>query len=148
MMTTLSDSLLTVPLLPPKHVSRPRLLADLDRAAGLPLTLLCAGPGAGKTVLLTEWAQNSKAPVAWITPGQADDEPRRFFDLLESALPAQVLPESPLPGSAPPEPAWPAARGKEHGRVVVTLPDARPDPAQLLLDRMTGTASAGPLAVI
>src|SRR5436309_121275 len=44
---------MTVPQLPPHHVSRPRLLAELDRAAALPLTLLSAGPGAGKTVLLT-----------------------------------------------------------------------------------------------
>jgi LuxR family transcriptional regulator, maltose regulon positive regulatory protein len=87
MATTFSDSLVTVPLLPPRHVSRPRLLADLDRAADLPFTLLCAGPGAGKTVLLTEWAQNSKAQVAWITPGTADVEPRCFWNLLESALP-------------------------------------------------------------
>jgi len=130
MVTTVSDSLLTVPLLPPKHVSRPRLLADLDRAAGLPLTLLCAGPGAGKTVLLTEWAQNSKAPVAWITPGHADDEPRRFFDLFESALPAQVLPE----------PAqFKSAQFKSDQ-------DAQPDQAQLLLGRVT--ESSGPLAVI
>jgi LuxR family transcriptional regulator, maltose regulon positive regulatory protein len=121
MVTTTSDSSLTVPLLPPKHVSRPRLLADLDRAATLPLTLLCAGPGAGKTVLLTEWAQDSKGQVAWITPGPADDEPRRFCDLLESALPAQVLPESARPGP------W-------------------ADPARLLLGWVT--ESSGPLAVI
>src|ERR1700749_378608 len=87
MMATVSDSSFTVPLLPPKPVSRSRLLPDLDRAAGRPLTLLCAGPGAGKTVLLTEWAQNSKAQVAWITPGTADVAPRRFWNLLESALP-------------------------------------------------------------
>ena len=75
-MSTLRDSRVTVPQLPPRHVSRPRLLADLDAAADLPLTLLCAGPGAGKTVLLADWARHTKARVAWLSPTAADGEPR------------------------------------------------------------------------
>lgn len=125
MATTISDSLITVPLLPPRHVSRPRLLADLDRAADLPFTLLCAGPGAGKTVLLTEWAQNSKAQVAWITAGTADVAPRRFWNLLESALPD--------------------LDGRDRG-APATGPDAVPDPVQLLLSQVPDPAS--PLVVI
>jgi LuxR family maltose regulon positive regulatory protein len=62
------------------------LLTALDRAADLPLTLVCAGPGAGKTVLLADWVRNAAARVAWITPAPADAEPRRFWRLLESAL--------------------------------------------------------------
>ena len=124
MATTFSDSLITVPLLPPRHVSRPRLLADLDRAADLPFTLLCAGPGAGKTVLLTEWAQNCKAQVAWITPGTADVAPRRFWNLLESALPE-------LDGKN---------RGAAGG------PDSVLDPVQLLLSQVPDLAT--PLVVI
>jgi LuxR family maltose regulon positive regulatory protein len=125
MATTFSDSLITVPLLPPRHVSRPRLLADLDRAADLPFTLLCAGPGAGKTVLLTEWAQNSKAQVAWITAGTADVAPRRFWNLLESALPD--------------------LDGKDRGDPA-TGPDAALDPVQLLLSQVPDPAC--PLVVI
>lgn len=129
MATTISDSLITVPLLPPRHVSRPRLLADLDRAADLPFTLLCAGPGAGKTVLLTEWAQNSKAQVAWITAATADVAPRRFWNLLESALPD--------------------LDGKDHAGPA-TLADAGPDavldPVQLLLSQVPDPAA--PLVVI
>jgi LuxR family maltose regulon positive regulatory protein len=124
MATTFSDSLTTVPLLPPRHVSRPRLLADLDRAADLPFTLLCAGPGAGKTVLLTEWAQTSKAQVAWITPGTADVAPRRFWHLLESALPE--------------------LDGKDRG--AAEGPDSVLDPVQLLLSQVPDPAA--PLVVI
>jgi len=80
------DSRLTVPQLPPRHVSRPRLLAELDDAASSPLTLLSAGPGAGKTVLLTEWVQRGDGRVAWLNPTAADAEPRRFWRLLMSAL--------------------------------------------------------------
>ncbi len=87
MTNTMRDSRVTVPRLPPRYVSRPRLLAELDRAADLPLTLLCAGPGAGKTVLLADWVTRTGARVAWLSPTAADAEPRRFWRLLESALP-------------------------------------------------------------
>jgi LuxR family transcriptional regulator, maltose regulon positive regulatory protein len=80
------DSRLVIPVLPPGHISRPRLLAVLDDAVGVPLTLLAAGPGAGKTVLLSEWALRGDAPVAWITMTAADAAPRRFSRLLRAAL--------------------------------------------------------------
>jgi LuxR family maltose regulon positive regulatory protein len=68
-------------------VPRARLLAQLDRAADLPLTLLCAGPGAGKTALLAHWAQQANAQVAWLSPAAADAETERFGWLSQSALP-------------------------------------------------------------
>jgi LuxR family transcriptional regulator, maltose regulon positive regulatory protein len=91
MSNAVPDSRLTVPQLPPRHVSRPRLLAGLDRAAAFPLTLLSAGPGAGKTVLLTDWVRGGamldrEGRVAWLTLGPADAEPSRFWRLLESSL--------------------------------------------------------------
>src|SRR5436305_10256147 len=79
------DSRVKVPQLPPRHITRTRLLAELDIAADLPLTLLSAGPGAGKTVLLTDWVRRSAARTAWLTPTPADAEPRRLWHLLESA---------------------------------------------------------------
>ena len=83
---TVRDSRLIVPQLPPRHVSRPRLLAELDNAASSPLTLLSAGPGAGKTVLLTDWVRRGGARVAWLNPTAADADPSRFWRLLVSAL--------------------------------------------------------------
>ena len=80
------DPRLVVPPRPPRHIVRPRLLAALDDAAGLPLVLLAAGPGAGKTVLLADWALAQKAPVGWINLTAADAAPRRFWLLLCSAL--------------------------------------------------------------
>jgi LuxR family maltose regulon positive regulatory protein len=89
MAITVRDSRVVVPQLPPKYVSRARLVADLDRAADLPLTLLCAGPGAGKTALLADWAGSlpGEARVAWVCPAAADADPARFWPLIESALP-------------------------------------------------------------
>ena len=86
MSSAMRDSRVCVPQLPLRHVPRPRLLAELGYAAERPLTLLAAGPGAGKTVLLTDWVRRGGARVAWLTPTAADAEPRRFWRLLESAL--------------------------------------------------------------
>ena len=86
MANTVRDSRVTVPQLPPRHISRPRLLARLDQAVDRPLILLSAGPGTGKTVLLTDWVRHAQVRVAWLNPTAADAEPRRFWRLLESAL--------------------------------------------------------------
>ncbi len=83
-----ADARLVVPAVPPRHISRTRLLAELDNAAARPLVLVAAGPGAGKTVLLSEWVLRTKAPVAWITVTPADTEPERFWRLLRTALQA------------------------------------------------------------
>ena len=76
----------TGPRLPPNYVSRPRLVAGLDQATGLPLTLLCAGPGAGKTALLADWAGRLQTRVAWLSLATADRQPQRFWRAIESAL--------------------------------------------------------------
>jgi LuxR family maltose regulon positive regulatory protein len=79
------DSRLVVPPLPPRHIWRPRLVTALD-GADVPLVLLAAGPGAGKTVLLSEWVLRCDGPVAWMTVTAGDVAPQRFWHLLWSAL--------------------------------------------------------------
>lgn len=86
MTSRLTDPRLVVPGLPPLHVPRLRLIAALDDARDSPLTLVAAGPGAGKTVLLSEWANHQDYPVAWITVTPAENEPRRFWRLFLSAV--------------------------------------------------------------
>ncbi len=95
------DARLVVPGLPPRHISRARLLAELDQAAGKPLILVAAGPGAGKTVLLSDWVMRSKAPVAWITMTAADAAPVRFWRLLWEALEAYGQPTPDPPAVMP-----------------------------------------------
>ena len=51
-----------MPQLPPRYISRPRLLAQMNHGATRPLTLLSAGPGAGKTVLLADWSRHARLP--------------------------------------------------------------------------------------
>src|SRR5436853_6056546 len=86
MTNAVRDARVTLPQLPPRHICRPRLLSVLDNAADRPLTLLSAGPGTGKTVLLTDWVRRGGFRVAWLNPTAADAEPRRFWQLLESSL--------------------------------------------------------------
>ncbi|HEY6746113.1 MAG TPA: LuxR C-terminal-related transcriptional regulator [Mycobacteriales bacterium] len=91
-----ADLRFSLPFLPPQHVSRPRLLAAVDAAERAALTLVSAGAGAGKTVLVTDWAHRQDDPVAWLALTPADNDPRRFWRLfLESGRAAgQVYPPS------------------------------------------------------
>jgi LuxR family maltose regulon positive regulatory protein len=122
------DSRLILPQLPPRHVSRPRLLAMLDDAAGSPLTLLAAGPGAGKTVLLTEWSRRSDARTVWLNLAAADAEPRRFWRLLISALRGCDGDERGLPDAMPPGAAIDLVRSmfstESAARPVIVIDDA------------------------
>lgn len=95
------DPRLTIPPLPPRYVPRPRLVSALDLATAAPLTLVAAGPGAGKTVLLSEWAHAQTRPVAWLSLGRGDDDPRRFWRLFLNALRgARITAVTPSTGAA------------------------------------------------
>jgi LuxR family maltose regulon positive regulatory protein len=85
MQSEVADQRFLVPLLPPRHVSRPRLLESLDQAAPAVLTVLSAGAGAGKTVLLSAWARQHDPPVAWLALTPSDNDPRRFWRLFFEA---------------------------------------------------------------
>jgi LuxR family maltose regulon positive regulatory protein len=58
----------------------------LTNAVDLPLVLISAGAGTGKTVLLSEWARCGGVSVAWLAPRPEDNDPRRFWRQLRSAL--------------------------------------------------------------
>ena len=76
-----------VPALPAKHVPRPRLVAALESAVeGNPLTLICAGPASGKTVLLTEWSRSRPRPLVWVSLDPADNSAAAFWTLIGEAL--------------------------------------------------------------
>ncbi|MFF0344684.1 LuxR C-terminal-related transcriptional regulator [Kribbella sp. NPDC004875] len=48
-------------------MTRRRLHIALDRGSRLPLTMLVAPAGTGKTVLLADWAAHQERSVAWVT---------------------------------------------------------------------------------
>jgi LuxR family maltose regulon positive regulatory protein len=84
-MSGLTDQRFMLPLLPPRHLSRPRLTDRLARAGPAGLTLLSAGAGAGKTVLVSEWAGRHDKPVAWLALTAVDNDPSRFWRLFFEA---------------------------------------------------------------
>ncbi|MEU4428896.1 helix-turn-helix transcriptional regulator, partial [Actinoplanes sp. NPDC024001] len=67
-------------------VDRPRLFAQLDAAVQEPFTLVCAGPGWGKTMLVSAWAQTRGAEVAWLSLDRHDNEPGLFWAYVIAAL--------------------------------------------------------------
>jgi LuxR family maltose regulon positive regulatory protein len=76
----------TPPELPLRVVTRPRLLAMLDRATERPVTLISAGPGSGKTVLVNDWVRARPHRVVWVSLDPEDDREERFWTLVQYAL--------------------------------------------------------------
>jgi LuxR family maltose regulon positive regulatory protein len=124
----------------PSHaVDRPALRAQLDDGLAAPVSLIVASAGAGKSVLLSQWANSHpELAIAWLDVTSAAGDPLVFSQELDAALRA-VTPE----WRAPSAPVVTAERrlgeryleelaaGFRGGpRVVIVLDD---------LDRLTGT---------
>lgn len=75
-------------VVPPAHaVDRPALRRRLDEALAGPLTLIVAPAGAGKSVLLTQWAStHPDLAFVWMDLAPSDDDPVRFSQRLLQAL--------------------------------------------------------------
>ena len=89
----MSDALLrtkyTLPALRPRLVARQRLDALFEQALHVPLTLISAPPGFGKTTAALTAAHTlraSHAAVAWLALEPDDDEPGRFWRYFAAAL--------------------------------------------------------------
>ena len=72
----------------PTHaVDRPALRRQLDEALTQPLTLVVAPAGAGKSVLLAQWAAtHPDLDVIWMDLTRSDDDPVRFAQRLLAGL--------------------------------------------------------------
>jgi LuxR family maltose regulon positive regulatory protein len=84
----------TAPSVPSGFLERPRLVARLTAAATHPLTVVCAGPGHGKTLTLASWAQRrANGKVAWLTLDDTDNAPQAFWsDVLGTLILAGCVP--------------------------------------------------------
>jgi LuxR family maltose regulon positive regulatory protein len=86
----------------PDRVRRPRLLERLDAATGLPLTVVSAPPGFGKTTLLAQWvATRPPGSTAWVSLDADDNDPVRLWAHVCAALGVH----GPLPEDPPDRPA-------------------------------------------
>ena len=54
------------PQLPPDLVNRDRLIEMMNRAREMPLTLVSAPAGYGKSVLVAQWCEQLDCPTGWL----------------------------------------------------------------------------------
>ncbi len=71
-------------------VRRPRLDRLLDRSATVPLTLVVAPPGWGKTTLVADWLHHAGHPAGWVWLERTEDDPVRFWRHVLHALSGAV----------------------------------------------------------
>ncbi|NMC86608.1 MAG: AAA family ATPase, partial [Anaerolineaceae bacterium] len=97
-----------IPALRARMVHRPRLLMEIERGlADEGFILVSAPAGYGKTTLVSEWAQQSQHPVAWLSLDEHDNElmaiNRYLTTLAESRLPQLKIDADNLPPAGNPE---------------------------------------------
>jgi len=70
----------------PGLVARPRLVQRLAEARDVPLALVVAPAGYGKTTALAEWAARDPRPFAWLVLEPGDDDVARLVAAIALAL--------------------------------------------------------------
>jgi LuxR family maltose regulon positive regulatory protein len=79
---------LSIPRLSQTLVERSRVLAILNASIDVPLTVVTAPAGYGKTTTVAQWATTSAFPVSWISLGPEDNSPSKFFAYLIASIKA------------------------------------------------------------
>ena len=74
------------PRVPEDFVPRPRLVEILEECRSLPLTLVSAPAGYGKTTLVSSWLETSGGASAWLSLDEGDSDLRLFLGYLVAAL--------------------------------------------------------------
>ncbi len=67
-------------------VSRTSLSSRLRASRSEPVVAIFAGPGFGKTTLLTQWAESDDRPFAWVSVDKRDNDPAVFLTCVAEAL--------------------------------------------------------------
>ncbi|MER5206561.1 LuxR C-terminal-related transcriptional regulator [Streptomyces sp. NPDC002825] len=81
-----------LPSRPGTFLRRDRLVEHLGQALLTPLTVVNGSAGAGKTLLVADWAANPGRPVAWLTLDAAVEGPGMFWAHLLQSLNAAGTP--------------------------------------------------------
>jgi LuxR family transcriptional regulator, maltose regulon positive regulatory protein len=77
---------LAIPLVRAGIVPRQRLIDRINEGLTGKLTLIAAPAGFGKTTLLTEWINQSRRSVGWLSLDEHDNAPARFWSYLIGAI--------------------------------------------------------------
>ena len=67
-------------------VNRDRLIKTMNRAQEVPLTLVSAPAGYGKSVLVAQWVEQLNSPIAWLSLDVSDSELRTFLEYFLAAV--------------------------------------------------------------
>ncbi|WP_308114145.1 LuxR C-terminal-related transcriptional regulator [Streptomyces brasiliscabiei] len=119
-----------VPARPVTFFRRTRLVDHLDHALRTPLTVVNGSAGAGKTLLVADWATGLDRPVAWLTTEAGDQGPGMFWAYFLQALRTAGVP-------LPPETGCPADAGRVDRTLLTRLAaelGARDRPVIVVLD--------------
>lgn len=81
-----------VPTRPSTFLRRERLVKHLDQALLTPLTMVNGSAGAGKTLLVADWAARGDRSVAWLTNDAVDQGCGMFWAYLLQALRTSGVP--------------------------------------------------------
>jgi LuxR family maltose regulon positive regulatory protein len=112
-------------------VERQRLFELLDAAAGKPVTVVCAGAGWGKTMLVSAWAQTRTTPVAWLSVDRQDNDPQLFWGYVVASLQlAKAVP----PGNPLAEVGAVPADERERAHRLAAGLENLPDTTVLIID--------------
>jgi LuxR family maltose regulon positive regulatory protein len=119
---------IAVPRVPASFVRREPLRRLLDQAGEVPVTVVCAPAGYGKTLTLADWV--TATPAAWVSLNRDDNDASRFWSAVLSAMAECVPVDSPLRHLAPP------AVGDEPTFLadIINALDALDSPLRLVLD--------------
>jgi LuxR family maltose regulon positive regulatory protein len=82
-----------------KVIHRPRLVSLLNQSIRMPLTLISASAGFGKTTLLAEWIAQSQDLIAWVSLDSSDNNPYRIVDCIANSI-LNVLPGTKVASAA------------------------------------------------
>ncbi|MEU3844755.1 LuxR C-terminal-related transcriptional regulator [Streptomyces sp. NPDC028635] len=81
-----------LPATPLTFLRRARLAAHLERSSTTPLVMVNGAAGAGKTLLVADWAAHLEQPLAWLTVDAAVGRPGMFWAHLIRALSTADVP--------------------------------------------------------
>src|SRR5512132_900809 len=85
MSAILVDSKLHSPGLRSGIVPRPRL-TEAAATSGVPVVLIVAPPGFGKTMLLAQWEELDDRPFAWVSLDRRDNDPLVLWNYMVAAI--------------------------------------------------------------
>ena len=138
------DSKLRVPVPRVLAVERQRLLGLLDTARDVPIVLISASAGYGKSMLAAQWSSRCRRPAAWLSLNRGDNSPRVLLSSLVHAL--DLL--GPVAPELFDELSAPASRLDDVVLPVLAEELARLSPFELVIDDLDALTQPRSLALV